>query len=227
MKKYFCKQMAVIIILGCFATATHAQFFVNKLSSNNKRGKIPTVITADSMDFNMKKNIAVFSGNVHVDDVQMTILCRKMIIYFVDDKKVKNKDGELNPIDAYTAEKSDETDTMKKDESKNNSKTDASKSKSKIGKTNKKVKSIVCLKDVVIIHKVPKDEENKGGTQKAVSDKAVYDVPSGKITLTIHPELHRGKDVLKGKRITFWLNDERLNVEGSSKIEIHSNPNVK
>ena len=64
-----------------------AQFFSSKFSSKKRDPNIPTIIKADSMDFDLSKNIAVFSGNVQVDDVEMQIFCHKMIINFEAENK--------------------------------------------------------------------------------------------------------------------------------------------
>ena len=43
------------------------------------------------MDFDISKNVAVFTGNVQVDDSEMRIFCHKMIINFVGKAKDSKK----------------------------------------------------------------------------------------------------------------------------------------
>lgn len=64
----------------------------NQKKSNNKT---PTVITSDTMSIDIQNNIAIFTGNVEVDDSQMHIRCHKMIIYLEDkNESAKKADDE-------------------------------------------------------------------------------------------------------------------------------------
>lgn len=51
------------------------------------------------------------------------------------------------------------------------------------------------------------------GERVAKCDRAVYDATEGKVVLIGNAELNRGKDVIQGKRITFWVNEERMECE--------------
>ncbi|MDP6524718.1 MAG: LptA/OstA family protein [Kiritimatiellia bacterium] len=62
------------------------------------------------------------------------------------------------------------------------------------------VKAVTALGNVRMI------QEDK----KATCDKAVYVARVGEIVLTGNATLYRGKDVVKGERIVFWLNDDRM-----------------
>lgn len=194
------KICLVLILTICFSLSSQAQFFSSKFSSRKRNKDIPTVIKADSMDFDISKNVAVFSGNVQVDDVEMKIFCHKMIINFEGDIK-GSTEKEISGKEKKTEDK-----TKKKEKN-----------------TNKTVKDIICLKNVVIIRKLSK-EDAAGGKQKALAGKAVYDVQAGKIILTDKPVLIRGKDSIRGRKIEFWLDSERLNVDGGSELQIRSNP---
>lgn len=175
------KQTLLICVLSLILGFNlQAQFFSAHLKSKKRNTEIPTIIKSDSMDFDLSKNLAVFSGNVQVDDAEMQIFCHKMIIRFESDSKSADQ--------------------------------------------NKSVKDITCLKNVIIIRKLS-DEEGKGGQQKALAGKAVYDVKAGKITMTENPELKRGPDTLKGEVIMFWLDSERLTVKRGSQLKIKSRPN--
>jgi lipopolysaccharide export system protein LptA len=74
-----------------------------------------------------------------------------------------------------------------------------------------KVKSIRAEGNVVMVM------EDK----KSRSDTATYDVYSGEIVLEGSPQVTRGKDVLTGKRITFWRDSNRVKVEGGSTLFLH------
>ena len=47
----------------------------------------------------------------------------------------------------------------------------------------------------------------------ANSDLAIYNVGTGEIVLTGHPTVTRGQDVLRGEKITFWRDENRMRVE--------------
>ncbi len=162
----------------------NAQLFMSNARASKRNPEIPTVVKADTMDLDISKNVAVFTGNVQVDDADMQIFCHKMIINFEGEGEVSEEN------------------------------------------TNRSVKDIICLTNVVIIRKLDEAESNDG-EQKALAGKAVYDVKSGKITLTENPELRRGSDLIRGRLIQFWTDSERLNVEGSTELRIRSNPNKK
>ena len=182
--KFKYKLMLSITMLICFLSiSSYAQFFSSSFKSQKRNSDVPTVITSDSMDLDIGRNVAVFTGNVQVNDVQMKIFCHKMIINFAGGEK---KDGKMS--------------------------------------TNKSVKNIICLKDVVIIRKV-NGEDAKGGEQKAIAEKAIYDVKAGKITLMDKAELRRGPDSLTGEVIIFWLDSERLSVPEKPTLKIRSKPN--
>lgn len=60
----------------------------------------------------------------------------------------------------------------------------------------------------------------KSGNRSADCDKAVYLRNRGQLILTGNVVLRRDRNVLSGHRITFWINDERVEVE-PGKMIIH------
>lgn len=191
--RYVTKLLFGIFILSItFAQVADAQSFFARMATKNngKKKKTPTVITADNMDFDMSKSIAVFTGNVQVDDSNMRIFCEEMIIYFEGGKKG------IGSLVSTPKKNSDQP-------------------KEKKGDGGGKVKKIVCLKNVIIIRKLYDAKDIKGGEQKGVGGKAVYDVKAGSITLSENPSLSRGKDTLKGDLITYWVDSERVSVKSS------------
>lgn len=187
------KKACLILILSLLLGLNlQAQFFSAHLKSKKRNPEIPTIIKSDSMDFDLSKSVAVFTGNVQVDDAEMQIFCHKMIINFEKSSTAKSA------IEKNSAEKE--------------------------ASQNQSVKDIICLKNVIIIRKLS-DEEGQKGKQKALAGKAVYDVKAGKITLTENPELKRGPDTLKGEKIMFWLDSERLIVYKNGQLQMRSKPN--
>lgn len=170
----------------------------SKGADNKRAGKTPTVITSDTMDIDISKNLAVFTGNVKVDDEEMNISCNKMTIY-LEDKKA----------DADSKSPAVKPETPKADEAK--------------PEESKQVSRIICEGNVVIIRKSLSESERGQGEQKAISGHADYDVKSGKIVLTKNnPVLKRGGDTLRGDPITIWRDSEKVEVQGG-KIEMNAN----
>jgi lipopolysaccharide export system protein LptA len=57
--------------------------------------------------------------------------------------------------------------------------------------------------------------------KKSKSDKATYDVATGEIVLTGHPQVTRGRDTLTGETITFWRNENRMVCKPRARLVIY------
>ena len=101
--QYIFKIAACAAVFSLAAAPTFAQFSFfqpqgSGADTKKRSGKAPTVINSDSMDLDIGKNTAVFTGNVNVDDEEMTITCKKMTIYLEDKKPDPSlKPGEAKP----------------------------------------------------------------------------------------------------------------------------------
>lgn len=191
------KVISAAAIIGItaafFPGAASAQDLFGGLSSNSKRKgpKKPLKITSETLDVDMPKNIAVFTGSVFVDDDDMTITCHKLTIFL---------------------EEKDQGDAgMKKEENKDPVSSEMA--------GNKELKKIVCEKDVVIRRKVYDPTEKAKGTQQATGGKAVYDVKLGQIELTEdNPKITRGDDSgVSADKITMWRESGRFSASGNVK----------
>ena len=172
-------------------SAQGLSFFQPVKGTEKKRsGKTPTVITSDTMDIDIAKNVAIFTGNVKVDDEEMSISCKKMTI-FLEDKKTEDA-GKASAAKA---------DSAKPEEAK--------------PEEGKQVSRIICEENVVIIRKSLSESEKGQGEQKALAGHADYDVKTGRIVLTKNnPVLKRGTDTLRGEIITIWRDSEKVEVQG-------------
>lgn len=164
--------------------------FGKSRKNNTKRNKdIPTVITARTMDVNMKKNRADLLGDVFVDDQDLTIRCNRMVILFEDKVEEKAKDGKAKDSKAQQGKKEEDQQTG--------------------GFGNKKPTRIECYEDVVITGKGDKDKEG-AAEQKATAGKAVYDMIKDEIILTENPVLDNGSNKVIGTSIRIIVNEERM-----------------
>lgn len=186
----------MLFAAGYRAEAISLQDIASKDDKKSDRAGKPTTIVSDSMDIDFQKNIAVFTGNVFVDDPQMTIKCHKMTIYLREKEKTEDKG---KPV-----------------------KTEKSAGDSLAGLapggSGKDLDKIVCIGNVIIIRKVVDTTEQQRGEQRAEAGQAVYDVTAGTIVLTEDsPKISRGKDDLSGSKITMWLESERMKVESNDR----------
>lgn len=178
-----------ILFAAVFLLAAQIPLFsqISLFSAANKnrasRGDTPTTINADAMDIDIANNKATFLGNVLVDDPEMLITCRKMVLFLEDSKKnAKNTEA---------------------------AKDQKEKTKSEDPAGGKTLSRIECIDDVVITRKALL---SNGEEQKACAGKAVYDVKGDSITLLDKPVVIKGKSRVRGEVITLHLDSERVEV---------------
>jgi lipopolysaccharide export system protein LptA len=208
------------IFASGIVSAQGLSFFQPTKGTDKKRsGKTPTVITSDTMDIDISKNIATFTGNVKVDDEEMNISCKKMTIFLEDKKAGENVKASTTKPDAV------KPDAVKPDAVKPElAKPDAVNPDEVKPEESKQVSRIICEENVVIIRKSLSESEKGQGEQKALAGHADYDVKTGKIVLTKNnPVLKRGGDTLRGEIITIWRDSEKVEVQAG---EIKMNPNL-
>ncbi len=133
---------AVLLLAAQIPAYSQISLFSAAKRDGGKRGDAPTTINADAMDIDIANNKATFLGNVLVDDPEMLITCRKMVIILEDAKK----DGS----DPKKAAKTDESNPV----------------------GGKELSRIECIEDVVITRKAPlsSGEEQKAFAGKAIYD---------------------------------------------------------
>jgi len=164
--------------------------------SKRKGSKKPTQITSETLDADIGKNIIVFTGDVFVDDDDMTIKCHKLTIFL--------------------EEKDQGDDAMKK-----NGPPAASGAEEMKGK--KELRRILCEEDVVLVRKVYDALEKEKGDHLAVGGRAVYDLKTGKIELTENnPSITRGEEVISADKITMWRDQQKAKFEGNVKTSFKS-----
>ena len=179
----------------CLTAELAAQFPGFDFNSRSKRsGDTPTKVKAESMDIDINKNQVTLIGNVDVEDQDMGIRCRKMIIYFVD-----KKEDESGKKDAAVKE---DKNSGKKDAKKKSSEDDEA--------ANRKVDRIECIGDVEITRSTGEGREKQ--IQKAFAEKAVYRMQDNMIALTGNPVVSSGRNSLRGEFITMDTKTGRISV---------------
>ena len=147
-------------------------------------------------------------GNVMVDDPEITITCRKMTIILEDsDKDEKDAKKDAKAADA---------------KQKDNKKDDKKEEDDPIG--GKELSKIICTEEVVITRKLPL---SNGDSQKALADRAVYDLKEGTIELSEKPVVIKGNSNLQGEKITLYTDSERITVVNAIATSSNFNPSMK
>ena len=200
----------ILLLTGNFTLSAQMSFLsASKARRPDRTGK-PTIINADAMDIDIQNNKAVFMGNVMVDDPEITITCRKMTIILEDsDKDEKDTKKDAKAADAKQKDN-------KKDDKKDKDEDDP------IG--GKELSKIICTEEVVITRKLPL---SNGDSQKALADRAVYDLKEGTIELSEKPVVIKGNSNLQGEKITLYTDSERITVVNAIATSSNLNPSMK
>ena len=189
------RRCLIVFLLLAAAIPLSAQFSIDSKGRGNK----PILINSDAMDVDLENGKATFYGNVIVNDPQVIITCKKMILYQEPKKKQK---------DAAAGKKNTE-------KTANSPRKDGKEEKSDSLTGGAKLDRIECVEDVVITRKkVRDDDKNQWGT----CGKAVYFHQKGTITMTEEPVLYQDDSKITGTRLTFFRDSNRI--EGTEiKIE--------
>lgn len=75
---------AAALLCSLDAAAQFDGLFASSRKSRKSKANVPTIVNADAMDMDIARNQVVLLGNVDVQDPEMNIKCRKMVIYLGD-----------------------------------------------------------------------------------------------------------------------------------------------
>ena len=192
-KNTFTACLCTALLLGAFSV--HAQ--LRSLSFSGSSGKktakndTPTLINSDAMDMDLANDKIILLGNVDVQDKDMNIKCRKMIIFL----------GKT-PSSAAGKQKGTPADGKNPSSGKTKKKNDPAAGNENNGKS---VQKIECIGDVVITQK-----QEEGIAQQAFAGKAVYFALEEKIILTESPVVVKDGNRLEGESITLYTQTDRV-----------------
>ena len=204
MKKSFLIKFTAIIFCGLLAASElPAQFssFLDGKIQRRDRSK-PTLINAESMDIDITNNKVILIGNVDVEDPEMNIRCRKMIIYLSAAPKKENKGKNVKKKKA--PENKNLSATFGPEEKKEKKK------KENMGELDRELEKIECVGDVVITRNAATGEAGNKEIQRAYAGEAVYFVKEEKIVLKDNPIVVSAQNRLTGEIITLYPKTERI-----------------
>lgn len=86
-RKFYTVLLTIGALLFCQEMTAQLQLFSAPSAKNRKASDAPTIINSDAMDIDMAHDRVTLLGNVDVQDPEMNIKCRKMIIYLGKNEK--------------------------------------------------------------------------------------------------------------------------------------------
>lgn len=209
MKKTLLIQTLTAVIGGMlfFPFDLSAQFssFLDGKIQRRDRSK-PTMINAESMDIDINNNRVTLIGNVDVDDPEMNIKCRKMVIYLSAAPKKEKKTAEKAAVKKQVAPKQDLAATFGPVEEKK----DGKKKKKSSNELDRDLDRIECIGEVVISRSTGSADGKNQEIQRAYAGEAIYYVKEEKIVLKDNPVVVSSQNRLTGEIITLYPKTERI-----------------
>ena len=97
--KFAFRKIYTVVLTVCvlsFSADLFAQLQLFSAAPSAKKGKSdePTIINSDAMDIDMANDKITLLGNVDVQDPEMNIKCRKMVIYLGKNQNKQEKTGD-------------------------------------------------------------------------------------------------------------------------------------
>jgi len=183
---------------------------VEKKDAAKKRATRPARITADTTVYNRKEGIASFLGHVHVDDEQYQMHADRVFLFLEtnDVHRVKGGTNEVNRMkggDTNRPDGNDATNGVRR------AKKDKSKDSSGSGLGSSEVRRIVAIGNVAMTNEM----------RRAYGAKATYSKKQGLvvlysgdgITAEVRDESKAQPQIVRGKRIRFWIGTEQVEVD--------------
>lgn len=194
------KRLLPCLLLAAVLPLT-AQF---SLDSKNRDGK-PILINSDAMNVDLEKGIATFYGNVIVNDPDVVITCKKMVLYQESKSDEKAKREAEREKKRKLAEKMSKAELEKFIQAERKKKELEKDKKDPLSGEGSKLERIECIDDVVITRK-----NTEGKNQWGTCGKAVYFHKEGSITMSIDPILYQDESKITGIRLTFFRDSKQI-----------------
>jgi lipopolysaccharide export system protein LptA len=163
----------------------------NALQGFARNRNEPVKIDANRLEVHDKDKLAVFSGNVYVQQGDTSMRCPELKVYYEGEVKGAPKNsgapsgGEAKPAAAPAAAKASTTE--------NN--------------VQQRIKRLEALGGVIVVSK----------DQKATGDRADFDIKSNTVTLIGNVVVTQGPNVMKGDKLIVDLTTSRARMEAGSK----------
>ena len=95
-RRFYPALLTMCVLLFSADSFAQLQLFSTSVSKDRKeRSDDPTIINSDAMDIDMANDKVTLLGNVDVQDPEMNIKCRKMVIYLAKSEKKSASTGDV------------------------------------------------------------------------------------------------------------------------------------
>ena len=191
------KSCIVTILCALFLCTLRADEPPKKEADNaEEEQQDELVVSADRMEMQLDGRTVELTGNVRVEDSNMSLTALKMMVYLTESEKDNEKGGEKKK-EANNGEQKKDTDNgeQKKDQKKDE---DASHS-------NMKLQRIEADGEVVL--------RKLDGTESAMGDHAVYDVKDDTILMTGNCSIIQGKNTMMGDKVVYDRKKAKINIQ--------------
>ena len=192
------KSLLAIPVLAAFALVAGAQnkpapeqdsTMPNALQGFARNKNEPVKIDANRLEVHDKEKLAIFSGNVHVQQGDTNMRCPELRVFYEGEVKEAPKNTSAAPGDAKSAA------------------APAAKASTTEANVQQRIKRLEALGGVIVTSK----------DQKATGDRADFDMKSNVVTLFGNVVVTQGPNVMKGDRLIVDLSTSRARMEAGTK----------
>ena len=192
------KSLLAIPVLAAFALAAGAQnkpapeqdsTMPNALQGFARNKNEPVKIDANRLEVHDKEKLAIFTGNVYVQQGDTAMRCPELRVFYEGEVKPADKNASAPPAEAKSGA--------------------APAAKTSTTETNvqQRIKRLEALGGVIVTSK----------DQKATGDRADFDMKSNVVTLFGNVVVTQGPNVMKGDRLIVDLSTSRARMEAGTK----------
>jgi lipopolysaccharide export system protein LptA len=161
----------------------------NALQGFARNRNEPVKIDANRLEVHDKDKLAIFSGNVYVQQGDTNMRCPELKVFYEGEMKGASKDSSGAASDAKTAA----APTAKASTTENN--------------VQQRIKRIEAQGGVIVVSK----------DQRATGDRADFDIKSNTVTLLGNVVVTQGPNVMKGDKLIVDLTTSRARMEAGTK----------
>ena len=163
------------------------------------------VVSADRMEMQLDGRTVELTGNVRVEDSNMSLTALKMMVYLTEAEKDSGKDGEKKKEAANDEQKKESVNDEQKKETANGKQKKDEKNDEDASHSNMKLQRIEADGEVVL--------RKLDGTESAMGDHAVYDVKDDTILMTGNCSIIQGKNTMMGDKVVYDRKKAKINIQ--------------
>ena len=186
MIRMFRKYWLSSLFCACLLCTLQAAETENAQENNNEQQQDELVISADRMEMQLDGKTVELTGNVRIEDADMSLTALKMMVYLTEAEKGGDK---AKPKEGETPKEEIKEKNAFEEES----------------HTNMKLQRIEAEGEVKL--------RKLDGTESAMGDHAVYDVKDDTIIMTGNCSIIQGKNSMDGDKVVYDRKKAKINIQ--------------